>query len=717
MIKKKRTGNHNMDKSILYRLVSELVLLLCISVLAEIFVFNIRTFTTAGYNEQVIDDSYVVQLSGGTLTEDGLIVMDYDADSVCIDISGFGYPLRNIVLDVECVDEAQISDLNDGVCYVEVMPFDDAMFEEVDKSGASKMINGAATCVAGEIIHDIKESHYIYLKSYGNTHGLEILLYPSSDNVCGFRIYSISFNTSRPMDINPVRVLLVFLGLVIVYFSLINTILWKADCVVLKKWKLVVIAFLFCLFSIATIFLALSNRNIVTDAVSPYAELAQALCAGKMDVGEAPVVISDNEGTPVFWHIDSDNVKLDYALFEGRYYVCFGMLPCIMFYVPYYLITGGNLPNSVPYVVLRIMVAALVGLLLWIVIKKYYRKTPFAMFTLMWGAIIGGMYLPVMLTTEVDHCDIPIFSGVVLVLLGTIIVLGSEGDDKKIKIWSILLCSICFAAVSLCRPIMLLYGGAILGVIIKNRYDQIKNIKGRRLLKAVMAIVVPFISFVAICMVYNVLRFGSPFDFGLSHIITIHPLKGSSIFLPYVIFRTVYDYFLKPPIIEFGYPSARFPAPSQINEAGCIITSSVFAGGILALNPFVGALLFQGRYREKIKRRGLNSIIPTLLLVAILVMIIESLYTGSISTRYTLEFSPAILFSACLMLMEIQEDVLELNNDQIKRLVWICIAILLLISIFWGAAQLFCYSDGEMTVITGNPKLWYGVMYMFRVAR
>ena len=703
-----------MEKAVLHRLVLKLVLLMCIAILTEIFVFNIRAFTTAAYNEQVIDDSYIVQLSGGALGEDGVILMDSDADYVCIDILGFGYPLRNIKLDVECVATDQTSDFDTSVCNVDVVPFDDAMFEEIDERGNSSLIYGAATCVETKISHDIDESQYIYLKNYGNTHSVEITLYPSFKGANQFIIHSLSFNVSRPMKVMPVRVLVLFTGLVIVYFSLFNKVLWEEDCVAFKGWKVVIVTTLFSVFSVATVYLILSNKNIMTDTYSPYAKLACALCDGKMYIGEASAVASDAEGSPVFWRADSDNVMLDYALFEGRYYVCFGLLPCIIFYIPYHIITGGNLPNAIPYIILRVMVTALVGLLLWMIIKKYYRKTPFALFLLMWWAVIGGMYLPVMLTTEVRCYDIPIYFGVVLILLGMIFALGIVGEDKCFKFWNVLFGSVCFSAVLICRPIMLLYGFVVTGCIIKKYFKQIKDMKRKVLFKAVLALAIPYIVFSLICMFYNLARFGSPFDFGVAYTTATYPVKDSSLFFPYVVYSTVYEYLLRPPVIDFGYPSAHFSVWTYIKEAGCIMSGGVFDGGLFMINPFVWSLFFQGHYYEKLNRRGLKLVIPVMLLTALGIMVMGSMFTCSIYTRYTLEFSPAILFSACLMIMEIQEDVFDLDNDQIKILSRKCITFLLLVSIFWGFMQLFCYSEGDMTVISGNSELWYKVINMFR---
>ena len=82
-----------------------LILLFLLSLIAEIFLFNLRTFQTAMYEEKYPDASYTSELIGGSPDSNGNIVMNPDADCVIINYNGFGYPLKNIKLDAEWIDD------------------------------------------------------------------------------------------------------------------------------------------------------------------------------------------------------------------------------------------------------------------------------------------------------------------------------------------------------------------------------------------------------------------------------------------------------------------------------------------------------------------------------------------------------------------------------------------------------------------------------------
>ena len=53
--------------------------------------------------------------------------------------------------------------------------------------------------------------------------------------------------------------------------------------------------------------------------------------------------------------------RWDYAYYDGKIYVYFGVAPVILMYLPYYLITGTDLAHEIPYIIflISLMVGAL----------------------------------------------------------------------------------------------------------------------------------------------------------------------------------------------------------------------------------------------------------------------------------------------------------------------------------------------------------------------
>ena len=697
------------------RTVTLFFLIFLAALLIEIFVFNIRSIDTAGYSEKPLDASYDVALTGGNFDDNGDIVMNEDADFVTLDISGFGYPLYSVKLDVECVDDVVSPYAEDHVCVVECSTFDDALLELMDDDGNSYMTTGTLMTAEGRVLHEIEASHYLYLEPFGNTNELRVVMYPASGMARRLRIHDLAFNAGQPLRINIVRVAVVYALLLLVYFSLADGVLWHEDCTTFKMWKLVTAGGILILVSLFTLFIMLSNKAIINEDFSPYAELSEALGRGSLYVGEADDAVRSTEGYSVFWRADSTDVMFDYALHDGKYYVYFGLLPCIIFYLPYHILTGGALSNAVPGIILRVLTVALIGLLIHIIIRKYYRKTPFAMYLLMWGAVICGMYMPLQMTNNVQFYDIPIFSALVLTLAGACFWVTADKEPNGLNYVRVALGSVCMAAVSLCRPTMLIYGFIMLGAILWNRNSELKRAGKGSLCKLALSVALPYISFAAVCMIYNALRFGSPFDFGSAYNATTYPIEGASLFLPYVMFRAVYEYLLKPPFVAYGFPFASYTVWEKVRQAGNIMVVRVFDGGLFMINPFVWSLALTGFYRKRLREKKLLGTMILMLGAAMFLMVYGVVYTSSVYTRYTLEFAPVILVAGCIMLMEIFEDASGIKDARLFSVFRCGIALLLLVSLFWGIMQIGCSSSGNTHLSSGSTELWYRLYYACRI--
>ncbi len=692
-------------------------LLFLVALLIEIFIFNIRSIDTAGYSEKKLDSSYGVTLAGGIFDDNGDIVMNGDADFVTLDISGFGYPLYNVRIDVECVDDVVSPYTEDHVCVVECSTFDDALLELIDSDGRSSMTSGTLMSTEGRVLHDVEESHYIYLEPFGNTNELRLVMYPASGVAHRLRIHDLTFNANHPLRINLIRISVVYVLLIVLCYFLSDSILWREDSVTFKRWKAVIAGGLFVGILLFTVFVMLSNKAIIMDDFSPYAELSRALCEGRLYVGEADDVVRSTEGHSVFWRADSTDVMFDYALYDGRYYVYFGLLPCLVFYLPYHILTGGAMPNVIPGIILRVLTVALTGVFIHILIRKYYRKTPFAMYLLMWMAVICGMYMPLQMTNNVQFYDIPIFSATVLTIAGASLWISMDKGSGGLNTAKAALGSVCLAAVSLCRPTMLIYGFILLGVIIRNRFSELKKAEKKGIYKYALSVVLPYAVFAVVCMAYNFLRFGSLFDFGASYNATTYPIEGASLFVPYVIFRAVYEYLLKPPFMAYGFPVASYTVWEKVRQAGNIMVVRVFDGGLLMINPFVWSLALTGFYRKRLSEKKMFGPILLMLVASLFLMVYSTVYTSSIYTRYTLEFSPVILIAGCIMLMEIFDDAAGIKDSSLFNGIRCGIALLLLVSVFWGLMQIGCSSSGDTHLSSGNTELWYRLYYACRITK
>ena len=98
-----------------------------------------------------------------------------------------------------------------------------------------------------------------------------------------------------------------------------------------------------------------------------YFELAQALSKGEVSLDIEPSKELLELSNPYDHDVrDARHIDIywDRALYKGRYYVYFGVLPCLLFHLPFYLLTGGEFPTWLAvYISLAAAAAGLVYLL------------------------------------------------------------------------------------------------------------------------------------------------------------------------------------------------------------------------------------------------------------------------------------------------------------------------------------------------------------------
>ena len=105
----------------------------------------------------------------------------------------------------------------------------------------------------------------------------------------------------------------------------------------------------------------------------------------------------------------------------------------------------------------------------------------------------------------------------------------------------------------------------------------------------------------------------------------------------------------------------------------------------------------------------------TCLATAIFLMVYSAIFTSSIYTRYTFEFSPVIFICACVMLMELYGSVALSAESRIWNGIRVVIALVLMVSIVWGLLQLCCAGTGNAGMALGNTELWHAMKYAFRI--
>jgi hypothetical protein len=594
------------------KLVKNIILIVLISLFIEIFIFNIRFFQSVMYDEKYFGGENSLNIENAHLDDEGILTLDDGCDHISLVIGNINMPLKNIRVDVETVDEYISKDYRDNVCEVRVSVRDEALYEDLSADGSTYLLSSTYKRGEKDVLHAIPESQYIWLENYGNVSEVQIDISSVSGLGRQFKIDNIIFNAKEEFSFSFFRLLFIFAGLALLYIFLLERSIWNADCVTVAKWKIVLPAVLFVFFSIVAFVWPACNQAVRNAGLNEYAVLADSLMHGKVSVGEASELVKGMENEIVFWNSYSGEVKFDYAYYNGKYYVYFGILPCLVFFLPYRLLTGHDMPNYIPVVSLCVIMLLEIYLLLGMLIRRYFRNVPYMAKLLMTMSACGGMGIPFFISVP-DHYMIAILSGVVLCIAGGMCWLRgcvpvtmhqlSERSRAREQVIYLTLGSVCMAAVSLCRPTLLILGFMFLASMLITGRNAVLNMPKAQLVKTILAVGVPYVLFAIICMYYNYIRFDSVFDFGASKNMTTIPFNGNHGYLPYQIARSLYEYLVAPANFTPELPFFYHQHWKQLSEGSSILAVTKPDIGLFTGAPVLWAGLFCFGFRKRLKEK------------------------------------------------------------------------------------------------------------------
>ena len=123
-----------------------------------------------------------------------------------------------------------------------------------------------------------------------------------------------------------------------------------------------------------------------------YQELAEALSEGKVSVGDAEeaLLAMKNPYDTIALQAAGIGYRADYAYYNGKYYVYLGIVPVLLLYLPYYLLTGGALQNYVAvFVFFAGFIIAAAGFV-YELMKRYFKEQPFYLWAVGTGMLVGS---------------------------------------------------------------------------------------------------------------------------------------------------------------------------------------------------------------------------------------------------------------------------------------------------------------------------------------
>lgn len=637
-------------------------LLLATALGAEVFVGNVTYFNTHSYQPfQLLDyldpNINVVRGQGG---------ISLDEQHTYLRFLNIDQPIYNLSMDGLVNDDTDLRNADN---------FFNLRINATDEANSQPNYFGT-----WQVAPQSPRSQVISLDLTGQVGTLEITASGYSSDFASMPLAAtftgITANAPRPLRFSLLRFGVVFLALLAVYALRPASGLWH------RRWLAgnlcdraagAVLAVILAAFVVVVPFWEPGNTCIATASYNTafwdgesevyfvpnqYGALAHSLLDGRLDLEEdPPQELVDLENPYDTTARDTLNVNYlwDHAFYNGRYYVYFGIVPCLLFQLPYEALTGTqNLPYAPCMVVMGLLFLLACFGVVNQVVRRWFSQASSAAYLLSVAAIMLGSQLYYLFVRPYIY-EYAITCGAALLMLSLWLWLSAANtpvERRGAMLARLALGSLCMALVAGCRPQMELF--AVLALpIFWQRYVIQKRLRSRAGAGEAAAFLLPVVLVAAGLMWYNAARFGSPFDFGANYNLTGNDMtkRGFNVVrIGPAVFTSLFDL----PRLQSVFP---FLQENNTTTNAIIRTiSEPFAGGMLAATPFVWVLglLLMPQMRQSLRRRtGANGLVWLAVAGMVVITVVDCQMAG-VLYRYLMDYSPVLLLAAgiCWLLAE-----------------------------------------------------------------
>lgn len=614
----------------------------------------------------------------------------YEASDSSIEITDLDCNVKYIYLDLHC-----------NTLYGETIPIKVNIYG-TDEGNAISYKFAEVT-----VQSTVEGTKYYRLHSYGKLKSLKIDYSQSSQHYV--KADNITLNANVPFSFNIVRVLAIFLILIVLYaFRPSSSIYRQKLNGQLKQTRLI---FTIVTFNILIYTLLIQmNATYISAPWSwhrQYAQLAQAFTEGRVDL-ELPkcpeLEAMENPYDTTLRSYEAPSAPWDISYYNNKYYVYFGAVPVLIFYLPYYLLTGEAFPTHLGIYICAVLTLILSFVLIKKIIQRWFPKTTLGVYLLISLILGNGLgNIPFLMTPS--FYALPFIMSQAFILAGLSLWInaadfidksampadkytnqldiytssaytsrskkrGNSSINRSIII-NLLAGSLCMAIVAGCRPtfliasffVFLILGTALLNVAAHNKCDRSsprttpKSLFTKQNVCRFIAFAVPYVIVAAAVMYYNYIRFGSVFDFGAGYQLTTNDVTKRG----YNLGRLsdgIFMYLFQFPNISPKFPYI-MPVPFNSDYVGKTIWEVMY-GGTLFTHCFALINVFAIKVKEQLKNKKLFSFV-IFGIIASVFMVIFVTEAGGILSRYESDYSWLLLLSAVIIFLQLYEAYKDRN--------------------------------------------------------
>ncbi|MDE5583512.1 MAG: hypothetical protein K2J08_07390 [Ruminococcus sp.] len=387
----------------------------------------------------------------------------------------------------------------------------------------------------------------------------------------------------------------------------------------------------------------------------------------------------------------SNNSVWDHVYYNGKFYSYYGIAPVFLLFLPYHLITGYYFPDN-----FAVLIFALIGIIgLSVLFMKFVRKffpnipTGLFMISLIIIQMTSGIWYSI---GRPLFYEIAMSAGFAFMTWAFCFLVSSNViGGGKISLPKTALSSLFFALAVLSRPTIVLYClcTAVFMICAVPRFSHGKQkMLNKKSIKFLACAFIPMATLGIVQMIYNYVRFDSPFEFGIQYSLTINDFRNTE-FHTNLSLIPFYNYLFNVPVFSTSYPfvSANFQG---MNVNGFFYndyesTHNVCGLFFLALPLFFWflsgkALKTIPDRRTKIK----NSLYLAFPCLIIPIIIICSVWESGYSIRYMTDFAWQMLTGALAVIFFIY---VKTQNPTVRKIINIFFCFSLVWTIFVSGIQ------------------------------
>ena len=356
----------------------------------------------------------------------------------------------------------------------------------------------------------------------------------------------------------------------------------------------------------------------------------------------------------------------DHLLYNGKYYSYYGIAPVLLLFMPYHLITGYYFPTVIAVYLFAMTGIFFLSRIYIAFIERWFKDMPQGMAAV--GIVIMlascGIWFSM---ARPEFYEAAISAGFACICSGMYFLITSNIlSDGKISLKRLALSTVLLSLGVLSRPTTAVYCMCAVIFIIMG-FKKAKEQFGGRNLKYLCSAFIPFIVIGSIQMIYNYVRFGSPFDFGIQYSLTINDFTKSKYHTQFVIV-TVFNFIFNAPafVPEFPFVSSDFQllGTNGFYYKDASKVNAVSMGLIYRALPVFSYLFAAKAYRLSDSRnRKKAAAAISVFSIAAPLCILFSIWESGYAVRYTADFSWEVLIGAYAILFTL---ISKCRNQAVK---------------------------------------------------